>query len=112
MLNLRTRPLPQISGVDAFERLSRLYAIVRSLNSIIQLDRLLHQIVAAATDMMEARGGSIMLVDASGRNLVFEVALGGASAQLKGVQVPVNEHSVAGLVARRGLPYIENDTQH
>jgi putative nucleotidyltransferase with HDIG domain len=91
-------------------RLTRLYEIVRSLNSIIQLDRLLHQIVTSAADMMEARGGSLMMVDPQGENLVFEVASGGASEQLKGMVIPINEQSVAGAVALRGVPYVENDT--
>jgi HD-GYP domain-containing protein (c-di-GMP phosphodiesterase class II) len=111
-MNLQTRPLPPISGRDALERLSRLYDIVRSLNSIIQLDKLLHQIVASAASMMEARGGALMLVDGEGRNLIFEVASGGASSQLKGVVIPINERSIAGVVAMRGKLLVENDAQH
>jgi HD-GYP domain-containing protein (c-di-GMP phosphodiesterase class II) len=111
-MNLQTRPLPPISGRDALVRLSRLYDIVRSLNSIIQLDKLLHQIVASAAAMMEARGGALMLVDAGGRNLIFEVASGGASSQLKGVVIPINERSIAGVVAMRGKLLVENDAQH
>src|SRR5438132_9498432 len=108
---LQTRPLPPTDEYNTLTRLTRLYGIVRSLNSIIQLDRLLNQIVASAAEMMEARGGALMLVDAEGRNLTFEVASGGASKQLKGVVIPINEHSVAGMVALRGTPYIENDTK-
>src|SRR5207249_2132957 len=51
-------------------------------------------------------------VDAAGRNLTFEVASGGASHQLKGLVIPIDERSVAGMVALRGIPYIENDTDH
>lgn len=106
-----TGPLQPLNGQDAFYRLSRLYDIVRSLNSIIHLDKLLGRIVASAAEMMEARGGALMLVDQSGRNLTFEVASGGASAQIKGVTIPIDERSIAGMVALRGTPYIENDTQ-
>ena len=95
-----------------YERLARLYGIVRSLNSIFQLDSLLMQIVQSAAEMMEAHGGALMLTDSEGRNLTFEVASGASSAQLKGLVVPIDEHSVAGLVAMRGTPYIENDTAH
>src|SRR5437868_8439078 len=109
---VQTRPLPPVDEINTLARLTRLYDIVRSLNSMIQLDKLLNQIVASAAEMMEARGGAIMLVDAAGRNLTFEVAAGGASQQLKGLVIPISERSVAGMVALRGAPYIENDTEH
>ena len=96
---LQTRPLPPLDDLNTFARLTRLYDIVRSLNSIIQLDKLLNQIVASAAEMMEARGGALMLVDAEGKNLTFEVASGGASDQLKGLVIPITERSVAGMVA-------------
>ena len=111
-MNLNTKPLSPLIGSNAYERLSRLYDIVRSLNSIIQLDRLLEQIVASAAGMMEARGGALMLVDEQGRHLTFEVASGSSSAQLKSLVIPIDEQSVAGLVAFRGTPYIENDAEH
>jgi len=98
--------------INTLVRLTRLYDIVRSLNSIIQLDKLLNQIVASAAEMMEARGGALMLVDAEGQNLTFEVASGGASAKLRGMVIPITEQSVAGKVALSGNPYIENDTEH
>jgi HD-GYP domain-containing protein (c-di-GMP phosphodiesterase class II) len=109
---LQTRPLPPMDELNTLVRLTRLYDIVRSLNSIIQLDKLLNQIVASAAEMMEARGGALMLVDSEGKNLTFEVASGGASAQLKGLVIPITERSVAGMVALRGTPYIENDTEN
>ncbi len=111
-MSLQFKPAPIIEDRNAFERLSRLYEIVGSLNSIIRLDQLLDQIVTSAADMMEAGGGALMLVDAKGHNLIFEVASGDSSAQLKGVVVPIDEQSVAGLVALRGVPYIENDAMH
>lgn len=101
-----------MNGRDSFERLSRLYKIVRSLNSIVRLDKLLEQIVASAAEMMEARGAALMLADPEGTSLSFEVALGGASAQLKGMKIPINERSIAGMVAVKGTPYIENDAQN
>lgn len=105
----QTSPLPSI-GVTDSARLLRLYEVVRSLNSIIYLDRLLVRIVAAAAEMMEATGGAVLLIDEDGQNLTFEAASGGASGQLKGLRVPINERSIAGLVASRCEPYVENDT--
>src|SRR3954454_12624902 len=111
-MSLETRPLFLGDEKNALQRLTKLYEIVRSLNSIIQLDKLLHQIVASAAEMIEARGGALMLVDSSGKNLIFEVATGGASSQLRGMKVPIDKRSVAGIVALSGLPHIENDTEH
>src|SRR4051812_36371606 len=111
-MRMQTKPQPTIEDRNAFERLSRLYDIVGSLNSIIRLDQLLDQIVTSAADMMEANGGALMLVDSKGRNLTFEVTSGNSSAQLKGIIIPIDERSIAGLVALRGVPYIENDAEH
>jgi hypothetical protein len=92
-------------------REKRLFGVVRSLNSIMHLDTLLTRIIASAVEMMEATGGALLMVDKTGCNLIFEVAWGGASAQLKGMVIPIDERSVAGFVALRGQPYVENDTR-
>ncbi|MEO8286664.1 MAG: HD domain-containing phosphohydrolase [Chloroflexota bacterium] len=106
----QTRPLPALTAATDSARLLRLYDVVRSLNSIIYLDQLLVRIVASAAEMMEASGGAVLLIDEDGLNLTFEAAAGGASAQLKGMKVPINERSIAGLVVVRGRPYVENNT--
>ncbi len=107
----QTSPLPALSVSDS-ARLLRLYDVVRSLNSIIFLDQLLVRIVASAAEMMEATGGAVLLIDEDGQNLTFEAASGGASGHLKGLKIPINKHSIAGLVALLGEPYIENDTSN
>src|SRR5436190_18861552 len=109
-MNIQTRPLPPMSGRNSVERLTRLYGIVRSLNSIIQLDTLLTQIVSSAVEMLEARGGALLLVDPEGRNLTFQVASGGASKKLKGIKVPIDESSIAGMYALSVDPLIQYDT--
>ncbi len=107
----QTRPLPSLGGRDPIGRLIGLYDIVRSLNSIIHLDKLLEQIATSAVEMIEAKAGAILLVDPSGTHLTFEVATGQASKSLKGVAVPMSERSIIGLVVKTGKPYIENDAQ-
>lgn len=92
------------------DRLSRLYGIIRSLNSIIQLDKLLNQIMASAAELIAAEGGSLLLVSPDGGSLTFRVACGPAAGQLVGLTLPVNDRSVVGLVALLGTPIIENDT--
>jgi len=104
----KTALLPAISGPDALDRLSRLYDIVRSLNSFSQLDKLLNQIVASGAEMLEARGGSLLLIDPSGKKLTFEVTSGRSASQFRKRVLSIDKHSVEGLIALRCTPLIEN----
>ncbi|MEO8288094.1 MAG: HD domain-containing phosphohydrolase [Chloroflexota bacterium] len=109
LLQLQTRPLPIITESSSLERLSRLYEIVRSLNSITDLDLLLDQILASAAQMVDARGGFLMLADAEGKKMKCEVTSGGATVGLKGAVLPIDQRTVPGMVAFSGVPYVEND---
>jgi HD-GYP domain-containing protein (c-di-GMP phosphodiesterase class II) len=109
LLELQTRPLAVIGELSSIERLSRLYDIVRSLNSITDLDRLLAQILGSAAQMVDARGGFLMLTDDDGKKLKCEVTSGVATAGLKGAILPVDERTVPGMVAQNGKPFVEND---
>jgi HD-GYP domain-containing protein (c-di-GMP phosphodiesterase class II) len=112
LMELQTRPLATISGLSSFERLSRLYNIVRSLNSITDLDRLLAQILASATQMVDARGGFFMLTDDEHQKLKCEVTIGVATSGLKGAILPIDQRTVPGMVALQGTPFVENDVSH
>src|SRR4051812_24234398 len=96
LLELKTRPLDGVGGLSSIERLSRLYDIVRSLNSIRDLDKLLAQILGAAAQMVDARGGFLMLTDADGQKLKCEVTSGVATSGLKGAILPIDERTVPG----------------
>ena len=109
---LQTAPLSSISALSPLDRLTRLYDIMRSLNSITQLDNLLNQIVASAVQMVEAHGGFLMLVDPDGGSLKCEVTSGRVAAGLKGAVLNMDERTVPGWVALRGEPYCENDVPH
>lgn len=108
LTELHTRPLSS-GEISSIERLTRLYELMRSLNSITHLDRLLGQILASAAQMVDARGGFLMLADSEGKSLKCEVTSGVATAGLKGAILPIDERTVPGLVASRGVPYVEND---
>ncbi|HST03750.1 MAG TPA: HD domain-containing phosphohydrolase [Chloroflexia bacterium] len=109
---LKTVPLSSMSALSPLDRLTRLYDIMRSLNSITQLDNLLNQIVASAVQMVDAHGGFLMLVDPESGNLRCEVTSGGVAAGLKGAVLNMDERTVPGWVALRGEPYCENDVPH
>jgi putative nucleotidyltransferase with HDIG domain len=105
----RTAPLPPLNGLNAISRLTRLYDIVRSLNSIIHLDTLLNQIVASAAEMMDAKGSALLMVEAGGKQLRYEVTSGRAAAPFKGTTIPVDERSVEAAVVLYEVPCIENN---
>ena len=105
----RTAQLPPLSGLDALARLSRLYDLVRSLNSIVHLDTLLNQIVASAAEMLEAKGGALLMASAEGTHLRYEVTSGRGVSGLKGTSLLVDDRSVEGLVAYTAIPVIENN---
>lgn len=110
-LPTKTSVLPSLGALTSPERLSRLYNIVRSLNSIVTQDKLLDRIVASATEMIDTRGGALLLTDATGLQLTFEVIMGAAPSSLKGVTLPVDGGSIAGVVAMRGKPHMDNNVQ-
>src|SRR6476661_7005523 len=84
---------------DRLQRLSLLYEVGRQLASLVRLDELLSGIVVAAAEVMQARASSLMLVEADGKHLTFEVAFGEKGPQLKGIRLPIDDTSVAGRVA-------------
>lgn len=108
----KTASLPPLSGSNSFARLSRLYDIIRSLNSITQLDNLLNQIVASAADMLEAKGAALLLAESGGGKLRFEVTSGRDASHLKHMVLPIDERSVEGLVALHDKPHVENRIQY
>lgn len=107
----RTAALAPLDGINALSRLSRLYDIVRSLNSIAQIDTLLNQIVASAAEMLEAKGSALLMVDATGARLRYEVTSGRAAAVFKGHAISVDERSIEGTVVLHGLSYTENNVE-
>ncbi len=107
----RTAALKPLDGIDALSRLSRLYDIVRSLNSIVHIDTLLNQIVASAAEMLESRGSALLMVDASGTQLRYEVTSGRAVAAFKGHTIPADDRSIEGMVVVQGIPCAENKVE-
>lgn len=108
----RTAPLPPLNGVNAIARLTRLYDIVRSLNSIIQLDTLLNQIVASAAEMLDAKGSALLIPDVTGKQLRFEVTSGRAASRYKGTHLSIDERSIEGAVMLFQVARTENSIEY
>ena len=76
---------------------------------------LLRIVVESAANVIGAVAGAIFLIDASERELIFEVATGPQAEATVGVRVPLG-HGIAGLVAVTGQPMavaeVEADSRH
>ena len=71
---------------------------------------LLTMIVETAAHVMRARGGSLLLLDEEGDELVFEVAVGSEKEELSGMRLDLGE-GIAGLVAVSGQPMAISEAQ-
>lgn len=87
-----------------------LAALTGTIGSPVSHSRLLEMIVNTAADVINARAASLFLIDYQKQELVFEVALGEKSEEVKKFRLPLG-HGVAGLVAATGQPLAISDTQ-
>lgn len=95
----------------AQERIATLqvvHEVASSLTSELNLDPLLHKIMAKAVEVMEASAGSLILLDEFTNELVFEVIEGGGGENLKGVRMG-RDIGIAGWVATNQKPLIVDD---
>jgi signal transduction histidine kinase len=89
-------------------RLSRLVEISVTLNSTLDLDRLLQFIVRSAADLLESEAASILLVDEHSHDLYVAAATGISQEKLPRLPVP-KEGSLPGTVFREDRPLILNE---
>lgn len=82
--------------------------VTHSLTSELNLDPLLHKILAAAVKVTNASAGSLLLLDQLTQELVFAVVEGGGGEDLQGVRIPGNT-GIAGWVVTHKQPLIIDD---
>lgn len=90
-----------------FQR-SRLLEISVTLNSTLELNRLLQFIMDSTADLVNSEGASILLVDENTQDLFFAAATGSDPEELKKIPVPM-EGSIAGTIFRTNKPVIINE---
>jgi signal transduction histidine kinase len=85
-------------------RLARLVEVSVTLNSTLDIRRLLQFIIDTAADLVDSEAASIMLVDENTHDLRFAAATGSDPDELAPIPVPL-EGSIAGTIVRedRGL---------
>ncbi len=98
---------------DLEERQNQLLRLVElsvTLNSTLDLNELLQQITATATELLDCEGSSILLYDEKHPRLYFAAATGSDPAELAKIPVPI-EGSLAGTIFRTNQPMILNKVE-
>jgi transcriptional regulator with GAF, ATPase, and Fis domain len=95
--------LKQERFAEELRKLLASSSVVGLVLSPFSLSHLLEMIVQTAAHFINARASSLFLVDEATQELVFEVAMGPASEEVKKFRVPLG-HGIAGLVALTGQP--------
>lgn len=92
------------------QKLRTLEEISRVLNSTLVEKVVRRLAVEAATKLMDAEVGSLLLIDAARKELFFEVALGEQGERMKEIRLKMGE-GIAGWVAQTGKSVIVDDVQ-
>ncbi len=92
------------------ERLALLSQLGQILNSTLDHKEIRRRAMKAATRLMKAEVGSLLLIDEEKGQLYFEVALGGQEDDIKMISLSSGE-GIAGWVAQYGEPLVVNSPQ-
>ncbi|MGI5819001.1 MAG: CHASE2 domain-containing protein [Armatimonadota bacterium] len=91
-------------------RLQAIAGIGRLVNSSLDREQLLVEILRWAESEIDAEASSVLMVDPGGQHLRFEVALGEKAGMLKDITVRIGE-GIAGTAAATGEPIVSQDVQ-
>ncbi len=106
-----TTPTGKLRDLEGRQsQLLRLVELSVILNSTLDLDELLQQITATATELLDCEASSILLYDEKNPRLYFAAATGSDSAELAKIPVPI-EGSLAGTIFRTNQPMILNNVE-
>lgn len=95
---------------DKAERLALLSHLSQILNSTLDHKEIRRRAMEAATRLMKAEVGSLLLVNEEKRQLYFEVALGDREEDIKTIPLNFGE-GIAGWVAQHGKPLVVNSPE-
>lgn len=93
-----------------FRQLETLIAVSGMVNSSLEPWEIREKTIEAATRLMDAEAGSLLLIDRENGELFFEVALGESGERLKEIRLKKGQ-GIAGWVAVKGDPVIVQDVQ-
>lgn len=92
------------------KQLARLMDVSLTLNSTLNLDEILSQLLTSATDMLDCDAASILLYDEKRNRLVFAASTGSDPAKLAKIPVPI-DGSLAGTIFREEKSIVINDVE-
>lgn len=90
------------------EELSTLMKVSAIINSTLDLNRLLNEVMEAAVKLLNAETSSIFLIDEGKQELYFEVVTGKIKDKVSKIRVPMSE-GIAGWVASTGQSLLVPD---
>lgn len=93
------------------KRLEHLIELTKHINSTLELEKLLDNMLQISTDMLQAEASSILLLDEDKDELIFTAATGEKKDKLKDIRIPVGE-GIAGWVARENKSVLVADVQN
>ncbi len=97
----------QLSFDTSIDRIKEISAWISSVHD---LDQLLELIIETATQMMNAKASSLMLVDQKSNKLYFKVATGEKKHDVKKFEVDIGQ-GIAAFVAQEGEPLLIPDVR-
>jgi HD-GYP domain-containing protein (c-di-GMP phosphodiesterase class II) len=92
------------------DSLTTLMGLAALINSSLDSAEIRKRAIEAATTLMDAEAGSLLLVDGERNELFFEVAVGDKGERLKEIRIRLDE-GIAGWVARTGEATIVPDVR-
>lgn len=90
--------------------LRQILEINKKINSYSNLRDILENILFSARELFNSVGGSLLLVDDTGKYLNFEVVHGDGKEKLEGLKIPINR-GIAGYIFSNMIPVISNNTE-
>ena len=91
-------------------QMAALNELTRSLTSTLELNPLLNRIMEGAVEILDCEAGSLLLVDESSGESVFEVAIGSVGSNLIGKRLPAGVGLVGKAIDNKQA-FIENDVR-
>jgi signal transduction histidine kinase len=88
--------------------LAILNEVGQTITSTLDLTSVLNLIMGKMVELLDVEAGSLLMLDETGENLVFKVALGPVQGKIEGARLPLGT-GIAGTAAREGKPYIVNN---
>lgn len=100
--------MPDANRPDEVAALKRLIEVTGLLNSTLDLDELLQQIMASAAELLGAETSSLLLVDEQSGDLNITTATGESGEQVTRRQVPAHQGIAGWVVDNNELAAVES----